>query len=163
MAFGSLSVKGRALRYLSQREHSRLELERKLARHVADLPDSTAQQQIAAALDELTACGLLCEQRVADSVLSGQGQRFGSHRLKQTLQSKGLPPAMVAQTLQQARGTELERALQVWQRRFGAAATDAAERARQMRFLAGRGFDADVIRRVVAASGDDDQAHRTDT
>ena len=40
MAFGSLSVKGRALRYLSQREHSRLELERKLARHVADLPDT---------------------------------------------------------------------------------------------------------------------------
>jgi regulatory protein len=70
---------------------------------------------------------------------------------------------MVAQTLQQARGTELERALQVWQRRFGAAATDAAERARQMRFLAGRGFDADVIWRVVAASGDDNQAHRTDT
>ncbi len=155
MAFGSLSVKGRALRYLAQREHSRLELERKLAPHVPDLPDTTAQAQIAAALDELTARGLLSEQRVADSVLLGQGQRFGSRRLKQTLQAKGLPAEMVAQTLQQARVTELERAREVWARRFDSPAADPTERARQMRFLAGRGFDGDVIRRVVK-SGDDD-------
>ena len=155
MAFGSLSVKGRALRYLAQREHSRLELERKLAPHVADLPDAPAQAQIAAALDELTARGLLSEQRVADSVLSSQVQRFGSRRLKQTLQAKGLPAEMVAQTLQQARGTELERAREVWQRRFGRPAADATERARQMHFLAGRGFDGDVIRRVVKATDED--------
>ena len=108
-----------------------------------------------AALDELTARGLLSEQRVADSVLSSQGQRFGSRRLKQTLQAKGLPAEMVAQTLQQARGTELERAREVWQRRFGCPAADATERARQMRFLAGRGFDGDVIRRVVRATDED--------
>lgn len=155
MAFGSLSVKGRALGYLARREHSRLELERKLAPHVADLPDASAQSQIAAALDELTARGLLSEQRVADSVLSSQGQRFGSRRLKQTLQAKGLPADIVAQTLQQARGTELERAHAVWQRRFGGPATDAADRARQMRFLAGRGFDTEVIRRVVKATDND--------
>jgi regulatory protein len=155
LAFGSLSVKGRALRYLAQREHSRQELERKLAPHVTDLPDAPAQAQIAAALDELTAHGLLSEQRVADSVLSSQGQRFGSRRLKQTLQSKGLPAEIVAQTLQQARGTELERAREVWRRRFGTPAADAAQRVRQMRFLAGRGFDSDVIRRVVKATEDD--------
>lgn len=155
MAFGALSVKGRALRYLAQREHSRLELERKLAPHVADLPDLPAHDQIAAALDELAAHGLLSEQRVADSVLSSQGPRFGSRRLKQTLQAKGLPADMVTQTLQQAKGTELERAREVWQRRFGSITTDPADRARQMRFLAGRGFDGDVIRRVVKAADDD--------
>ncbi|MBE0549033.1 MAG: recombination regulator RecX, partial [Rubrivivax sp.] len=70
MAFGSTSVKGRALRYLAQREHSRVELERKLARHVEDTPDATAAAQIAAALDELGAHGLLDEARVAASVLN---------------------------------------------------------------------------------------------
>ena len=155
MAFGAPSVKGRALRYLAQREHSRTELERKLARYVEDQAEATAQQQIAAALDELAAKGLLSDQRTADSVLRSQGARFGSRRLKQTLQTKGLEPALVAGVLQQARATELERAREVWRRRFGAPAEDAAGRAKQMRFLAGRGFDGDVIRRVVQASDDD--------
>ena len=156
MAFGAtpVSIKGRALRYLAQREHSRAELERKLARHVVDLPESSARALIAVALDELAARGLLSEARVAESVLAAQAPRFGSHRLRQTLQARGLAPELITQTLQQARGTELQRAREVWRKRYGAPAADAAERARQMRFLAGRGFAGDVIRRVV--QGDDD-------
>ena len=156
MAFGALSIKGRALRYLSQREHSRSELERKLARHVEDTSDNSAAELVAHALDELAAHGFLSEARVAESVLAGAGQRFGVRRLKQVMQSKGLSPDLVAATVQQARGTELERALQVWQRKFGSLAEDAAGRARQMRFLAARGFEGDVIRRVVAARHNND-------
>lgn len=149
MAFGSLSVKGRALRYLAQREHSRLELERKLARHVPDTEETSAQVQIATALDELAAAGLLSETRTAESVLVSQGQRYGVRRLRQTLLAKGLGPELVTATLQAARSTELERAREVWRRRFGTAPCTAAERARQVRFMAGRGFEGDVIRRVV--------------
>jgi regulatory protein len=155
VGFGALSVKGRALRYLAQREHSRLELERKLARHVEDQTEGSARAQIDAALDDLAAKGLLSDARAAASVLSGQGQRYGTRRLKQTLQAKGIAADLVAQTLQQARGTELERAREVWRRRFGSPPADATERARQMRFLAGRGFEGDVIRRVVQAQDDD--------
>ena len=152
----TLSVKGRALRCLAQREHSRAELERKLARHIEDSPEASAAAQIAAALDELVARGLLSEARVAESVLASHAPRYGARRLKQTLQAKGLEPALVAATVQQARSTELERARDLWRRRFGAPAADAAGRARQMRFLAGRGFDGDVIRRVVQAQDADD-------
>jgi regulatory protein len=155
VSFAALSVKGRALRYLSQREHSRVELERKLARHVQDTEDASAPAQIAAALDDLAAKGLLSEARTAESVLNSQGRRYGVRRLKQTLQGKGLAPDLVASTLQQARGTELERAQEVWRRRFGEPAADAAERARQMRFLAGRGFEGEVIRRVVRGTEDE--------
>lgn len=155
MAFGTLSVKGRALRYLAQREHSRAELERKLARHVQDVEDASAAQQISAALDELQACGLLSEARAAESVLAGLGQRYGVRKLKQTLQARGLAPELVARTLQQAGETELERARIIWQRKFGTPATDGAERARQMRFLAGRGFTGDVVARVVRGGEDD--------
>ena len=155
MAFGALSVKGRALRYLAQREHSRAELERKLRRHVQDQPEASAQAQIAVALDELESKGLLSEARAAASVLNSQGARYGVRRLKQTLQTKGLAPELVASTLQQARGTELERAREIWRRRFGEPAADAAGRAKQMRFLAGRGFEGDVIRRVVQAREDE--------
>lgn len=155
MAFGAPSVKGRALRHLARREHSRAELERKLARQVDDEPGAPAAERIAAALDELQAHGLLSDERAAASVLAGQGARYGARKLRQTLQAKGLAPDLVAATLQQARGSELERAREVWRRRFGTPATDAAGRARQMRFLAGRGFDADIIRRVVQG-GDGD-------
>jgi len=155
MGFAALSVKGRALRWLAQREHSRAELERKLARHVEDTPEASAAAQIAAALDELAARGLLSEARVAESVLASHASRYGTRRLKQTLQAKGLEPGLVAATLQQARGTELERARDIWRRRFGAPAADAAGRARQMRFLAGRGFEGDVIRRIVQSQDDD--------
>lgn len=155
MGFGSLSVKGRALRYLAQREHSRVELERKLARYVEDGPDASAEAQIAAALDDLAAKGLLSEARTAASVLSSQGQRFGVRRLKQTLQSKGLAPELVSSTLAQARGTELERAQEVWRRRFGVPPANAAEMGKQMRFLAGRGFEGDVIRRVLRTRDED--------
>lgn len=155
MGPGTLSVKGRALRYLAQREHSRAELQRKLARGVQDLSPADAQAQIDAALDELAAKGLLSEERTAQSVLRTQGRRFGLRRLRQTLQAKGLATDLVAHTLQQARTTELERAREVWQRRFGQAPADAAERARQMRFMAGRGFEADVIRQVVQGGGDE--------
>ena len=155
MANGALSVKGRALRYLAQREHSRQELERKLARRVDDTEQASAQEQIARALDELTAAGLLSESRAAASVLRSQGQRYGVRRLKQTLQSKGLDAELISTTLQQARSTELERAREVWRRRFGTPPASAAERARQMRFMAGRGFEGDVIRRVVQGADED--------
>ena len=155
MGFGSLSVKGRALRYLAQREHSRAELERKLSQKVQDTEDASAEQQICKALDELAAAGLLSESRAAASVLSGRGQRYGVRRLRQTLQAKGIEPELLSATLEQARSTELDRAREVWRRRFGAPPADAAERARQMRFLAGRGFEGEVIRRVVQGAEDD--------
>ena len=155
MANGAVSVKGRALRYLAQREHSRQELERKLARRVDDTEQASAQEQIARALDELTAAGLLSESRAAASVLRSQGQRYGVRRLKQTLQSKGLDAELISTTLQQAHSTELERAREVWRRRFGTPPASAAERARQMRFMAGRGFEGDVIRRVVQGADKD--------
>lgn len=158
MSFGTLSVKGRALRYLAQREHSRLELEQKLSRRVQDTPEASAGAQIAQALDELTAHGLISAERVAESVLTSRAPRYGVHRLRQTLQAKGLDADLVAATLQQARPTELARARDLWLRRYGTPAQDATERARQMRFLAGRGFDGAVVRTVVQGGGDPDDA-----
>jgi regulatory protein len=183
VGFGSPSLKGRALRWLAQREHTRAELRGKLLRAVAaaeraSLPAPPGGQatprepgrealappgidDIDRVLDELTAAGFLSDARAAESLLQLQGRRFGSRRLQQVMRERGVPADLAGPALQQARTTELERAREVWQRRFGQPPADAAERARQMRFLAGRGFDTDVIRRVVgrmagAAAGCDD-------
>lgn len=140
------SLKGRALRLLSQREHSRAELERKLAEH------ETEPGQLAQALDELQARGFISEARVIESVIHRRASKLGAVRVKQELAAKGLDGEAVAAALEQLRGTELERAREVWRRRFGEPATDPKEKARQIRFLVARGFAAEVVRRVVQGS-----------
>ena len=137
------SLKGRALRLLSQREHSRLELERKLSAH------ETEPGTLAKALDELQARGFISEERVVESVIHRRGVKLGTARLKQELQAKGLSGAAVTEALEQLRSTELERAREVWARKFGEPATEPKEKARQIRFMVSRGFAAEVVRKVV--------------
>jgi len=144
MAFAQPSLKGRALKLLSQREHSRRELERKLAKYEEE------PGQLQRALDELAARGFIDEQRVVDSHLHRRAPRLGAARLRQELQAKGLDAGRIAAAMAALRGTELERAREVWRRKFEALPGDAAERARQSRFLAARGFDGEVIQRVLA-------------
>ena len=149
MSFASPSLKGRALRLLGQREHSRAELERKLAQY-EELPGTLAE-----ALDELTAKGFISDERVLQSVLHQRASRMGAARLRQELQHKGIGAEAIAGALEQLQATELERARAVWQRRFGAPPADAKERARQGRFLLARGFAGAVVGRVLrdAAAG----------
>lgn len=149
------SLKGRALRYLSQREHSRAELERKLARFVEDTPEQPAAGRIAQVLDELAAHGLLSEQRAAEALVAAKSARFGARRLQQTLRQRGVDPEAAAAALAGVEASEAERARAVWQRRFGVPAEDPADRARQARFLAGRGFGAELIRRIVRGLDDE--------
>lgn len=145
-----LSLKGRALRLLGGREHSRSELERKLGKYEEE------PGQLARVLDELQAKDFISEQRVVDSVLHRRAQRLGAGRIRQELQAKGIEGELVAQALQQLRGTELARAREVWGRKFDAPPRDAAERGRQSRFLAARGFGGEVIHRVLGGAADDD-------
>lgn len=149
MGFNKLSLKGRALRSLAQREHSRAELELKLARHLQTSAEANPAALIAATLDDLAASGLLCDVRTAASVLRSQSPRYGSRRIKHSLQNKGLAPELVASTVAQARSTDLQRAQDLWRRRFGSPPAHAKERLRQMRFLAQRGFDGDTVAQVV--------------
>ncbi len=149
MGFQKLSLKGRALKLLAAREHSRSELEKKLASH-EEVPGELAQ-----ALDELQAKGFISEQRVVESVLHRRAARLGTGRVKQELQAKGISAEVMADAIDALRSTEMERAREVWRKKFGEPAADAAGRAKQMRFLAARGFGAEAIRRVVSGADDD--------
>ncbi len=149
MAFDTPSLKGRALRLLSSREYSRLELERKLARFEEE-PGS-----LAAALDELQAKGFINEQRVLESVVNRRSGKLGAVRIQRELQDKGLAPQAVADAVAALRSTELARAQEVWRKKFGVPATEARGRASQARFLAARGFGGEVIRRLLRLPDDD--------
>ena len=144
-----LSLKGRALRYLAGREHSRAELERKLKDH------EETPGQLAQVLDELQAKDFISEARVVESVIHRRASRFGAARIKYELLNKGLGAEAVAEAVNRLKGSELERAQVIWRKKFDGPAPDAAARAKQMRFLAARGFGGDVIRRVLSQADDD--------
>ena len=158
-----LSLKGRGLQILSQREHSRSELRRKLLAHAkaavlsadppVELPSPDAAEQVEAVLDWLQAHRYLSEERFVESRVHARAARFGNLRIRLELAQHGV--ALTADAEQQLKDSETSRARKVWLRRFGQVAADAAERARQARFLAGRGFSGEVIRRVVQGLSDD--------
>ena len=146
-----LSLKGRALRLLSQREHSRAELVRKLSPH-EEVPGELAQ-----VLDDLHAKGFIDEARVLESVVNHRASKLGNGRIKQELQAKGLAPESVAQAMLDLKDSEFARAQNIWQKKFGTPATDANERAKHYRFLLTRGFSSEVVRKVVKLSGAPDE------
>jgi regulatory protein len=149
MATATMSLTGRALRLLSAREHSRAELERKLASY------EEAPGALSKVLDTLQAKGFIDEARVLESVVHRRASKLGASRIKQELQAKGLEPHAVAEAVSQLRATELDRAREIWRKKFGSPPTDAAQRCKQMRFLASRGFGGDTIHRVVQGADND--------
>jgi len=138
---------------LARREHSRAELARKLAPHAE-------ADAIEALLNQFEQENLLSNTRYVEMLAHARAGKHGSLRLKADLRDKGVPDSEMAAALENARGQDLAAARAVWQKKFGdaagAQADGAAERARQFRFLASRGFPGEVIRRVIAGMEDDD-------
>ena len=172
MPGATISLRSRALQWLATREHSRQELRDKLARWAqanalvaqatrrasdeastldpADLADG-AMSNIDALLDELARQGLLSDERFVESRVHARSGRFGNRRIEQELKRHGVAPT--PDVRRQLKHSEFERAREVWLKRFGRAGDPAtlADKARQMRFLAARGFTPETIRQVLDA------------
>ncbi len=134
---------------LARREHTRRELTRKLA------PFTENAAEIPGLLDDFERRGWLSEERVVEQVLVSRRRRFGAQRIVHELREKGISNALLANAREKLQQSELETARDLWRRKFKVAPSDARERARQMRFLQGRGFGVDVIRKVVSGNDDD--------
>lgn len=146
-----LSLKARALRFLSMREHSRLELKRKLARHAEEDDD------IDALLDFLEKNNWLSQERFAESLIHRKASRYGNSRVMAELQSHGVNGEQLAELKSNLAESETARAVEVWQRKFGTVAQDAAERSKQMRFLMARGFSSSAVRAALKGAPEDDE------
>ena len=141
------SLKARALRYLAAREHSRLELGRKLARHASE------DDNIDALLDWLEAQKFLSESRFAESLVNRRAARFGNSRILSELHSHGLDEATVSSMRSTLLEDEEERAWQAWKKKFSGAPESAEVRAKQMRFLQQRGFSHAAIQTTMKRIG----------
>jgi regulatory protein len=132
-----------AMRLLARREHSRVELERKLSR-------IGSTEDIAEVVNHLQQSGLLSDVRYAESYVRSHGARLGAARMRHVLRGKGVDGEVVAASIASADlPDELERARALWLRKFGEPSADKKEWARQARFLQARGFSSEVIRRLL--------------
>lgn len=176
------SLKGQALALLARREHSRAELRSKLLQHARKLAaeadatsgddplqafftpetsplvdeDAASEARVAeveAVLDWLVAQRHQSDQRFIESRVHARAGKFGQARIRQELARHGVE--LDVDTAAELRASELSRAREVWRKRFDQPPADPAQRAKQMRFLAARGFGGDVIRRVIGGSEDD--------
>lgn len=162
------------MQWLAQREHSRAEMQRKLLPHAralaaqaqagseaagaAEAPEpSDVLAKVTEVLDWLEANNYLSQQRFTESRIHVRAARHGNLRIRQELAQHGI--TLDGESAEALKASEFSRAREVWGRRFDAAATDAAGRARQARFLTSRGFSPETVRRVLRSAGssvDDD-------
>ena len=141
-------LRERALGYLARREHTRQELARKLAASCED------GDEIEALLDDFAKRGWLSEARYVDMVVQARQGKFGSRRIAHELREKGVSEESIAAAVTEVRDGELESARAVWAKKFGSLPADAKEKARQMRFLASRGFGQETIYKVMRGSAE---------
>ncbi|MBZ5792459.1 recombination regulator RecX [Burkholderia contaminans] len=142
------SLKGRALGYLSRREYSRAELARKLAPYVGE------DESVEPVLDTLEQEGWLSNARFAESLVHRRASRVGVARIVSELKRHAVGDTLVEEVNAQLRETEWARAQAVWRKKFGALPQTPAERAKQARFLAARGFSSATIVKLLKV-GDD--------
>lgn len=137
------SLKGRALGYLSRREYSRAELTRKLKPFVEET------DSLETVLDALEAENWLSDSRFAESLIHRRSSRLGTSRILGELKQHAVDQTLVEEASAQLRETELARAQAVWRKKFGQLPETPAERAKQTRFLAARGFSGATISKIL--------------
>ncbi|WP_297324287.1 recombination regulator RecX [Nitrosomonas sp.] len=143
----------RALRYLAQREYSRLELERKLSAYAR----SFSPEALSIVLDKLEHNGFLSAERVVEQIIRTRRSRFGSQRIVYELKEKGIDEHLIHSALLSLKETELDAALEIWQKKFGELPGTREERGKQMRFMMSRGFSMEVIQQVLSQANEENQ------
>lgn len=164
---------------LARREYSRSELERKLTQAwrmeqqrkaaFAEAGDDSFEQaemgdaavtnaspaeEIRSILDDFERRGWLSEARFVEASVNRLSRRYGPRRIEQTLRERGASDASIEAARPYLKSQAEATARAALKRRFPEPPQDAAQRARQVRFLQGRGFDYDVIRKVLSQTND---------
>jgi regulatory protein len=142
------TLRTRALKALARREHSRQELQAKLQPFAED-PD-----ELEPLLDDLEKRGWLSESRFVEQLTTVRRRRFGAARILHELREKGVSEAALAAAQAQLKDGEVEAARAVWKKKFGSLPATLEERAKQSRFLASRGFSAEVVHQVLRRRGE---------
>ncbi|WP_149196135.1 regulatory protein RecX [Luteimonas suaedae] len=145
----------RALGLLVRREHSRRELERKLAARGVEV------EEAARAVERMAAEGWQDDTRFAVSLARSRvAGGYGPQRIRVELESHGLDAAVIeaafAALAEDGEDDWRERAQAQVERRFGdLSAADQDRRRKAAEYLIRRGFDIGIVRRATGFAPDD--------
>jgi regulatory protein len=135
---------GRALRYLSRREHSRQELRKKL------LPYAESEIELDELMVKLEAQSWLSDERFAESLVRRKSERYGSLKIVDELKQQGIEGDSLLEIKERLKISDATRAWELWQRKFDSMVTkDPKEKSKQMRYLVSKGFPLSVVTRIV--------------
>ena len=148
----------KALTLLARREHARYELKTKLLMAITkgDTPKEEGEAFVESVLESMEAQGYLSDERYAEMLLrSRSGRGYGPGRVRQELKQQRIASDIVQLCFDACEVDWFELAKDTKQRRFGESLElDAKQKAKQMRFLYGRGFTNDQI--AYAMEGPED-------
>jgi regulatory protein len=138
------SLMGRALRYLSRREHSRQELRKKL------LPYAESDIELDELMTKLEAQSWLSDERFAESLVRRKSERYGSLKIVEELKQQGIEGESLIEIKERLKVSDAMRAWELWQRKFDSTITkDPKEKSKQMRYLVSKGFPLSVVTKIV--------------
>jgi len=146
-----------AVAALARREHGRMEIAQKLSRR---LRPGEAESDLAQALDRLQERGLLSDRRLAETLVQTRKTRYGRRRLAQELDRRGVSADIIAATLP-GKDEDAAHALALWKSKFGVVACSGKQRARQIRFLLGRGYSLNIVAEIVRTGPDDERSEHS--
>ena len=144
------SLRQRALEYLSKREYSAAELAQKLKGYAEEADD------VAALIEDFKTRGWLSDARYAEQMVHARQAKFGKARVAHELREKGVDDTLIAEAVAGLQDSEVERASEVWRKKFKAAPTPREEWAKQARFLQSRGFTFEIIKQILNRHAEDD-------
>ena len=112
-------------------------------------------------LDEFEAKNWLSDRRFAESYVADHRRREGAVKLTHALRQRGIADEVISEVLCALNSThsednEVARARIIWRKKFATPPSSQQERAKQMRFLLGRGFSIETIRLAMTHESTDD-------
>ena len=138
-----ISLLGRGIRYLSMREHSEAEIRKKLH------PYAENEEELNHVILQLKSKNFLSNERFSDSLIYKKANTLGSHRIAYELRQHDLDPEIISKHLVNLNKSESRRAYDVWFKKFGTLAKEPKDLAKQIRFMVSRGFDQELVYRIV--------------
>lgn len=138
-----VSLKAQAVRLLARREYARDDLEQRLIAKGAE------RDEVVAVLDELSAQGLLSNERFAHALVAQKSGSYSRRSIRGELKRKGVSGEAIEGALGDAPVEDEAAMLALWQRRFGTPPSNDREKARQIRFLQSRGFELSAIFKML--------------
>ena len=142
-----VSLRQRALDYLSKREYSIAELAQKLS-NVAKQYELDAEE-IPEILADFKKRNWVSDTRFTEQILHARKSKFGSMRIAHELREKGVSDELISDAIEDVKQDELSNAKAVWQKKFSNPPKTREEWAKQARFLQSRGFSFEIIKKVI--------------